>query len=224
MVVLMRQAQDVLRGRLDLSASGLSVRQSLGLLCCAVLAGIGYGAVMGTFGGFGGDRPVQMVYSGLKVPLLLTATFLISLPSFFVLNTLFGVRDDFGEVLRSLLATQATLTLVLLSLAPYTAFWYCSFADYEQAKLFNLVMFGVASVAAQHRMRSYYRPLIARRPRHRLLLRLWIVLYAFVGIQMAWILRPFVGSPDLPVRFFREDTWGNAYVIVAEMIWRVLSR
>jgi hypothetical protein len=31
----------------------------------------------------------------------------------------------------------------------------------------------------------------------------WLVIYAVVGAQMGWILRPFVGSPDLPFSVFR---------------------
>ena len=50
-----------------------------------------YGAAMGSYGGVGGDRVWQLLYSGLKVPVLLLATFLIGLPNFFVLNTLFGL-------------------------------------------------------------------------------------------------------------------------------------
>ena len=33
--------------------------------------------------------------------------------------------------------------------------------------------------------------------------RVWIVIYAIVGAQMAWILRPFVGAPSLPFQLFR---------------------
>jgi hypothetical protein len=65
---------------------------------------------------------------------------------------------------------------------------------------------------------------LARRPQHRWLLRIWLVVYVFVGIQMAWILRPFVGEPGMPIQFFREDTWGNAYIIVGRMVWETMMR
>jgi len=55
--------------------------------------------------------------------------------------------------------------------------------------------------------------------RHRILLRLWLVIYAFVGIQMGWLLRPFIGDPDIPITFFRPNAWGNAYVTVLQRIW-----
>ena len=57
---------------------------------------------------------------------------------------------------------------------------------------------------------------------HRLLRRLWFVLYAFVGVQMAWTLRPFIGNPELPAQFFR-DSIGNAYVNVARVLLRVFE-
>ena len=155
--------------------------------------------------------------------MLLLVSFAICLPSFFVLNTVAGLRDDFAHVLRAVLATQACITVVLACLAPITAFFYLSITDYQQAILFNGVMFAAASVGAQAMVVRYYSPLIRRDPRHRKLRLAWFVLYIFVGIQMAWVLRPFIGHPELPVRFFREDAWGNAYVEVANLIWRTVQ-
>lgn len=34
--------------------------------------------------------------------------------------------------------------------------------------------------------------------------KVWVVMYGVVGAQMAWILRPFIGTPDLPFQLFRE--------------------
>ena len=148
----------------------------------------------------------------------------LCLPSFFVINTIAGLREDFGQVLRAVVATQSCVTVVLASLAPFTGLWYLSSADYQSAILFNAVMFGVATIAAQVVVRRYYGPLIQRSPRHRQLLRFWFVLYAFVGIQMGWVLRPFIGDPNQPVAFFRSGAWGNAYVVLAHMIVGVVDR
>ena len=159
-----------------------------------ILFGILYGTAMGTFGGVRGDRLLQVVYSGVKVPLLLFATFAIGLPSFFVVNTLFGLRRDFNQAIRALVATQAGLAIILASLAPLTLLWYASSSDYPSAILFNGVAFGVASITAQGLLRAYYRPLIERNHRHRWVLRVWIVIYVFVGIQMGWVPGPLILS------------------------------
>jgi hypothetical protein len=222
MIAGLRRVDDVLRDPTPLPAE--RTRRALPRLVALVLSfGIFYGAIMGLYGGLAGDRIRQPLYSGLKVPILLLVTFGLSLPSFFVLNLLLGVGADFAESLRALVAAQAVLTIVLASLAPFTILWYASFAGHDAAILFNAAMFAIASFSGQWALRRYYAPLVRRNPRHRWMLRLWLSIYAFVGIQMGWVLRPFIGHPGLPVSFFRADSWGNAYVYVAEMIWHALG-
>ncbi len=193
------------------------------LVADVVLFGMVYGAVMGCFGGVLRGQIWLMVYSAVKVPLLLLATFLIGFSSFFVLNTLFGLRRDFPQAVRALLAGQAGLAIILASLAPFTALWYASSADYLAALRFNLLMFAVASAAAQALLRNYYRPLIRRNRKHRWMLWTWMLVYAFVGVQMAWGLRPFVGASGARVQFFREGAWENAYVEAFAVVARLLS-
>ena len=216
----MLQADDVLRARPWLVRGGNHARRLLLVLLLMIVFGGVYSAVMGSYGG---ARLLQMLYSGIKVPLLFTATFLLSLPSFFVINTLFGIRRDFPESLRALVATQAGLTIVLAAFAPFTVLWYVSFGSYDAAKMFNLFMFAVASISAKKLLRQFYQPLVERDPRHRTLLRVWLVIFAFVGIQMGWVLRPFVGNPLAPTQFFRDEAWGNAYVEVFQTLWRTVS-
>jgi hypothetical protein len=193
------------------------------LALAIVVYGMFYGGVMGTYGGIAGARIWQVAFSAVKVPILLFATFFLSLPSFFVLNTLFGLRSDFPRVVSALVATQAGLTVILSSLAPFTAFWYVSGSGYAQAILFNGAMFAVASFSAQWMLRRSYAPLVRSNSKHRWMLVTWLVIYVFVGIQMGWVLRPFVGDPNAPVQFFREGSWSNAYEFVIQLTWDVLS-
>jgi hypothetical protein len=184
----------------------------------ALVTAVLYGAAMGS----SDARALQMVYSGLKLPLLLGVTFLISLPSFFLINAIAGVGRDFGRVVSALLASQAVLTVVLCSFAPVILFWYASSPDHEWNLLFNVILFAIASGASQFALRRHYAPLIASAAVHSRLMKLWVFVYAFVGIQSAWVLRPFVGDPSRPTQFLRDDPWTNAYVWVARMIGRVV--
>jgi len=140
-----------------------------------------------------------------------------------VLNTLFGLRRDFGQALRAVVATQAGMAVILASLAPLTMLWYTSSADYSRALLFNGAIFAVASFSAQWLLREYYRPLVARNRRHRWLLWGWMFVYAAVAIQMAWLLRPFIGAPGVEVRFLRREAWDNAYEVVLQLIVHALG-
>jgi hypothetical protein len=224
LTAVLRMAGDVLRGETASARRADVLHSSWRTLAWAVIGfGMFYGGVMGTYGGFGGPRMWQVVYSAVKVPFLLFTTFLLSLPSFFVINTLLGLRSDFARAFGALLRAQAGLTIILSSLAPYTAFWYVSGSRYQPAILFNGVMFAVASASAQWMLRRSYLPLIESNSKHRWMLRAWLVIYVFVGIQMGWVLRPFIGDPSAPVQFFREGSWTNAYEVVIQMIWDVLS-
>lgn len=44
----------------------------------------------------------------------------------------------------------------------------------------------------------------------RTIFRVWVIIYALVGAQMGWILRPFIGSPNMPFTWFR-DRQGNFF-------------
>jgi hypothetical protein len=183
-----------------------------------ILAGGLYGAVMGSSGGWNHVHWLQIIYSALKVPLLLGVSFVLTVPGFFMLNTLFGLRGDFRNAIRAVVTAQAGLAITLASLAPFVAMFYASCTDYQWAILFNGGMFAVATAAGQVLLRRYFRRLIATNPRHRLLLRVWVVAHAFVAIQMAWVLRPFIGGHGEATTFFRQGAWGNAYVVLWEIL------
>jgi len=187
-----------------------------------------YGMAMGSYNWVVGNRSFvdqipQMVYSAVKVPLLITVTLAVAIPSFFVINTLMGLRDDFRTSIRAIVSAQAGLTIILASLLPLTLFMYISLShlsvSYQTAVLFNAAMFGLASVSAQLLLRRYYRSLVAKNPRHQAMVVMWIFVYAFVGIQAAYVLRPFIGNPDDPTTFFRRESFQNAYV----KIWALVS-
>lgn len=215
---MLREVDGILRahGTLGPERSGLPRPATIaGLVACAVV----YGAVMG-----GRElRPLQMLYSATKVPLLVTVAAVLCLPNLAVVNTVLGLRADFTAVLRGLLLAQASICLALAALAPLTAFFYVSAIPYDLAIVFNGIMFLIAALAGQLTLARHYAPLIARNPKHRVARNAWLCLYVFVAIQMGWLLRPFVGDPGQATRFFRQGAWGNAYVELARIVWHAVN-
>ncbi len=202
------------------------IKTTIWMVC---IVGPIYGIAMGSYAWIDGHRSfsqqaLQMLYSGLKLPLLITTTVGLSLPSFFVLNSLFGLRDDFREAVRAVISAQAGLVIILASLTPLTFFFYVSntaTTSYSAAILFNALMFAVASISAQRLLASWYAPLIEKNSRHRGMMVLWIFVFAFVGIQMGYVLRPFIGDPKSPTTFLRENPFENAYIRVWELVLEV---
>jgi hypothetical protein len=67
----------------------------------------------------------------------------------------------------------------------------------------------VVSGAAETRTAAAH-PAEPERPASMVLLYIWILLFGFVGTQLAWTLRPFFGSPGAPFELFR-DIGGTFY-------------
>ncbi len=211
-------ADDLLRGR-RAYAPGRGVVPWRQLLLFVLLFGCVSGGVLGSFGG----RGLQAIYSACKVPLLLLVATVVCLPNFYVVNVLLGLRDDWSAACRAIFAAQGTMAIVLAALAPVTAFVYVSTDHYELAIAANGLVFAIGTVAAQQTMNLHYRELLRQNRRHLVSRAAWVLLYVFVAIQLAWVLRPFLGAPDLPTRFLREDAWTNAYVAVAGILLRLFG-
>lgn len=50
--------------------------------------------------------------------------------------------------------------------------------------------------------------------------RLWVVVFGLVGAQMGWVLRPFIGKPDMPFTWFRARE-SNFFEAVLDIISRL---
>ena len=59
-------------------------------------------------------------------------------------------------------------------------------------------------------------------PHIRLVFRIWVLVFALVGAQMSWILRPFIGSPNQPFTWFRPRQ-SNFFEAVANAISRLFG-
>lgn len=62
-----------------------------------------------------------------------------------------------------------------------------------------------------------HKPVAAQRQVSTGLLNIWIILYGFVGTQLAWTLRPFFGDPDQGFQVFRHIE-GNFYVNIVKTL------
>lgn len=50
----------------------------------------------------------------------------------------------------------------------------------------------------------------------------WIIIFAFVGMQLGWNLRPFVGSREMKFELFREKE-GNFYLAVITSMYDLIK-
>ncbi|MEO1147077.1 MAG: actin-binding WH2 domain-containing protein [Cyanobacteria bacterium J06638_22] len=180
-------------------------------ILCALLSSL-YGLTMGFY-----NSPLQAIAAGIKLPILFLLTALICIPSLYTFNVLLGQSFRFMQTVALMVTTLATTTILLVSLAPIAFFFTLTTPEnYQFLLLLHVIIFslcGVYGVRYLYRGCSYL-AFRMEQPLNNMLLRIWIVIYAVVGMQLGWRLRPFIGYQGMPFEFFRSDVDGNFYIAV----------
>ncbi len=207
-------------------ATGQSLR-------AALLLGAIYGLFMGLYGGLRASHAsVGPIGADIvKVPLLFLLTLAVTAPSLYVVSALAGSPLRVIEMTRLLLAAIVVNLALLASFGPVTAFFTLSTESYPFMVLLNVAFFAVSGFVGVAFLRRAVHAMfasaesagervsndvassgVAARPvRHagagwapeRRIFTAWTVIYAAVGAQMGWILRPFIGTPAEPFTLFR---------------------
>ncbi len=169
-----------------------------------------YGAVMGA-----SNSIQQVASSAIKLPLLFLITLLICTPTLYFFGLLFNSKQTILQNVALVLTAMTVTAVLLVSFAPVTLFFLTTTGEYQFFKLLNVIIFAISGIGGVVFLREGFRASVdADNPvgagARRTIFILWIVLYGFVGSQMAWTLRPFMGVPDEPFQVVRQ-TGGNFY-------------
>jgi hypothetical protein len=184
----------------------------------SVLMAAIYGAVMGATNLLQGS-PIGMgekfALVGIvaaKVPSLYLLTLAIVLPPIYVSNAFAGARFAFQRMVCLLLASVAVTSTILASMASVSFFFALTSGSYHFIKLLHVIVFAYAGlVGLSFLVRGVGdMSIVEGRRTPKPVFVLWLLLYMFVGTQLAWVLRPFVGSPNEPFQVFRARN-GNFY-------------
>lgn len=168
-----------------------------------------YGAVMGST-----HSLWQALSAAFKLPLLFLATLIVCAPTLYFFNLIFGSNQSLSQNIAIMLTAITVTAVVLLSFAPIVLFFLLTSSHYQFFKLLNVGLFTVAGIIGMlflvQGMRLVSTSGAGGANTRLAVVRLWILVYAFVGSQMAWTLRPFVGAPSMPFEPFRQ-LGGNFY-------------
>ena len=210
-----RDLDRVLRGDAKPGDAGVTVALAP-LLRINVALAASYGVCTGVYGLCWPDGAEwrQMASAAVKVPALFLLTLAVTFPSLYVFNTLLGSRLRLGELARLVLAALSVLVAVLSAFGPITAFFSVTTVSYPFVVLLNVTVFAVSGAFGLGALHKALRDLSRTRvveektlaatggPGHRVIYA-WMLLFSLVGGQMAWVLRPFIGSPEMPFAWLR---------------------
>lgn len=223
---LLRGEPEYLRAWIDGSR-----REHLALCFVIIVAGAGlYGAAIGYW-----RAPQEALFVAIKLPLIVLLTTLGNAVLNAMLAPLLGLDLKFRQSFLAILMSFTIASAILGALSPVAAFMIWNMppllagaqaagATYNIIQLTLVAMMAFAGIAANLRLVQFLehlsgKPAIARR-----VLAAWLAGNLFLGSQLAWVLRPFIGSPDLPVAFLRPTAFqGNFYETVLRSAMRLLQ-
>lgn len=200
-------------------------RDSVAQQCMMILLGCSlYGATVGIW-----RAPLQAFYTAVKIPLLIFLTCGANALLNGMLAQLLGSGLSFQRTASAILASFATAAAILGSLSPVTLFIWWNAPPLESSNalvghsvmlLTHVFVIACAGVLANHHLFAMLAAQISNRIVARRVLFSWLAGNLFLGAQLAWNLRPFIGSPSLAVQFVRSDPLrGNFY----EAVWHALQ-
>jgi hypothetical protein len=161
-----------------------------------------FGAALGTYA----QAPLAILASAIKVPLLLVGTAALCFPTFFVVQALRSARPlSLSRAVAIQANTLAVVGLVWGGFSLPTLFLVGTTGHYELAQWLSLAIGSAGGLAGFSRFLAAYSA-TTETPSLRAALRAlvpYFVLFAVVGGQLAWTLRPFIGSPSEGFAIFR---------------------
>lgn len=217
--------ETILRNRVDFFAE---IRDSIRLpykIIAMLISSFVFLAIYGGVMGATHSLP-QVASSAIKLPVLFVVTLIICTPSLYFFNLFFGSKQTISQNVALVLTAMTTTSVLLVSLAPVTLFFLLTTSEYPFFKLLNVAVFAISGAMGIVFLRQGMRiNQEADNPEgadtRRKVFALWVLLYAFVGSQMAWTLSPFIGEPGQPFMIFRQ-VGGNFYADVVSSIGKLL--
>jgi len=220
------QLQILLRSEADEMLAFLDETGWRGTLFCAfvILLGSGlYGATVGLW-----RAPLQALFTAAKFPLLIFSTCAGNALLNGLLAQLLGSGLSFRQTSRAILFSFALTSLILGALSPISLFvlWNtppltadATTFGHSVTLVTHVGFIAAAGVIANHRLLCLLARASGGLTTARTVLLSWLGGNFLLGSQLAWIFRPFIGSPQLAVEFFRADPLrGNFYEAVGRAL------
>lgn len=179
----------------------------IGFIAKALIAGGIYGIMMGIY-----HSIAQALLSAIKVPLLFLVTLLICIPTLHFMGLILGSRLKLQQTISILVYAISITCVVLASFAPISLFFILSHSSYKFVMILHVLFFGFSGMTGLYYVRKNFHLLASLSSTNeetsrfsKLILPVWMLLYMFVGCQMAYLLSPFVGTDQQLILFTNSD-------------------
>ncbi|XCN72059.1 MAG: hypothetical protein Q3M24_17350 [Candidatus Electrothrix aestuarii] len=182
-------------------------------LLLIIIGGAIYGASLGIW-----RAPLQACFVAVKFPLLLLLTALGTALINGMLAQLLQAPIQFRQSLLAVLMSFALLAVMLASFTPLIGFllWHLppmsSKGQMDTHRIFllaNVAVIAFSGTVANLQLYYLLKQISGKSAGQ--ILAVWLAMNLFLGAQLSWNLRPFVGTPALPVTFMRDDPFNGSF-------------
>lgn len=228
----LRQIPVLLRGEVDSIGRWLdnpdTRRAALCILVILVGAGL-YGGAVGLW-----RSPLQAGYNAIKFPLIVLLTTLANALINGMFAPLLGLNLRFRQSLLAVLMSFTIAATVLGSFSPVVLFivWNtpplgtdpgAAAGAHSFLLVSQVAIVAFAGVAGNLRLWQLLRQAGGSDGVAFKIMLAWLASNLFLGSQISWVLRPFVGAPHLPVALLRHDAFaGSFYEVLFTAVRRLL--
>lgn len=180
-----------------------------------------YGLAMGSY-----HSVAQAIAAGIKVPLLFSLSLLICFPAFFIIQFMLGSRLKLKQMITIILSGFVLTTSIMVSFIPIVIFFLLTGGNYYFLQLMHITIFTFAGLFGMRTIIDALKFTCEKKgiyPKIGVdIFRIWVVILAIVGIQLAWNLRPFTGDKDKEFILTRNYE-GNFYTAVIYSVNQLFS-
>lgn len=212
------QNKDSFFGEIQRTKSNRIILTQLLLICLFAFL---YGVVMGSYHSF-----TQSVVAGLKVVLLFLSTVILCFPSFFIIQQVLGSKMSLRQMTMIVLSGVMLTATIAISFAPIVIVFQITGGNYHFLQLLHVAIFIFAGVFGMKLMVDALKYACDQKNIYPqvgvAVFRIWVIILAFVGIQLAWNLRPFLCEKNEAFKWFRKYE-GNFYTAIIYSIEQLAS-
>ena len=180
-----------------------------------------YGVVMGSY-----HSLAQSLVAGMKVVLLFLSTVLLCFPSFFIIQQVLGSKMSIRQMTLIVLSGVMLTATIALSFAPIVVVFQLTGGNYHFLQLLHVAIFIFAGVFGMKLMVDALKYACDQKNIYPQIgvtvFRIWVIIMAFVGIQLAWNLRPFLCEKNEEFKWFRKYE-GNFYTAIIYSVDQLVS-
>ncbi|MCX6325047.1 MAG: hypothetical protein WCS03_18895 [Bacteroidota bacterium] len=181
-----------------------------------------YGIVMGSYHSF-----IQSIVAGLKVTVLFLATLIICFPSFFVIQQVLGSKMTLRQMIIIVLSGFVLTSAIAFSFTPIIILFQITGGNYHFLQLLHVAIFLFSGIFGMRLMIEALKFACEKKDTYPqvgvMVFRIWIIIFAFVGIQLSWNLRPFLCEKDEEFKLFRHYE-GNFYTAIIYSVQQLASK